>query len=149
MSTTSNALTLSFPRYSIVNACFEGRLYSVTQTCSIDTGLYALYYVYKTASDIFRLLFDLNTTPCHINLRKTFQLVDSDGWDTARLHWLVSHKLLGQVNSDGMYDIKDTITANVFQFVEPLQMYMIKTECLCIACPKPVRFKKNHDISLT
>lgn len=139
---------LPWPRYGIRNAIYGGQVYSVTNTCPLDTGLFVLYYAYKAGTDKFRQLLDNDTLPAFTTLRRTFQLVESDGWTTARLHWLVEYNILKSTNIAHQYDIENTLTEIVFRFVQPMQEYPIQSECTCTFCPKQLRQSRSVDINL-
>ena len=121
----------------------EGQLYSVTNTCPLDTGLFILYHAYKSGGSKFQNLFETDRLPIFTTLRRTFQLVDSDSWDNARLHWLVIHDLLKEKTSNGDYDIENALTEIVFRFVQTIQLYAITSECSCIECPRHFRHMKS------
>ncbi|CAF4464362.1 unnamed protein product, partial [Didymodactylos carnosus] len=108
-------VTIPWPKYSIKNAIFNGTKYSVINTCLLDSALFVLYYAYVSYSNQFRALFDRETKPIYCNLRKTFQLVESDGWDTARLYWLNIHKRLNSptANGNNQYNLFGTVDENV------------------------------------
>ncbi len=142
------SITLSWPQYKIPETIYMNKKYTVTNTCSLDAALFAFYYCYKTSSSEFQKLFDVETTSCHSALRKLFKLVDNDGWNIARLYWLLSNNLLKTINDDGVFDVEHTLYENVLQFVRPMQMYNIKSKCSCSVCPKRIRESKSIDISL-
>ena len=146
---TVNNLQLTWPRYGIRNAIYEGNMFSVTNTCPLDTGLFILYHAYKAASENFRALFESDTLPAFEDIRRTFQLVEGDGWTVGRLYWLVRHGLLKKKNDNCEYDIENTLTEIVFRFVQPMQEYSIRSKCSCAACPKSVRQSTSVDITLT
>lgn len=147
--TTIGNIQLTWPRFGIKNAVFNGEIFSVTNTCPIDTGLFILYHAYKTANQAFRAIFENGTLSCFAKLRQTFTLVETDGWTTARLYWLCTHQLLQQRNEDSLYNIENTLTEMVFRFVQPMQAYTIRSKCSCSQCPKPIRERTSVDIALT
>ncbi len=147
--TKIGSITLPWPQYEIPHTIYMNKRYAVTKTCSLDSALFVFYHGYKIGSSEFRKLFQSDTTRAHTALRKLFMLVDSDGWNIARLQWLLSNRLLNKINDDGVFDVEDTLYENVLQFIRPMQMYNIKTECSCIMCPKRIRENKSIDISLS
>ena len=78
-TTTLGNLNLLWPRYGIKNGVYAGESFSDTRTCSVDTGLFALYHAYRAANDKFRNLLENNTLDVFIALCKTFQRVEDDG----------------------------------------------------------------------
>ena len=108
-----------------------------------------MYHAYKAGTTKFRQLFESVDLPVYETIRRTFQLVDSDGWTSARLYWLLRHNLLTTTNEDGVFDIENTWHNIVFEFVKPMQEYQINSECSCVVCPKRRRQKTSVDISLS
>ena len=141
-------LQLAWPRYGIRNAIHEGKIYSVTNTCPLDTGLFILYYAYKAGTYNFRNLFERDTLEIYGTLRRTFQLVESNDWTIARLYWLTQHNLLEDNNEIRVHDIENTLTEIVFKFIQPMQEHPVRSKCSCDACPKQIRWTTNREISL-
>lgn len=141
-------LNLLWPRYGIKDCRYADELYCVTQTCSIDTALFALYHAYKAGTDKFRNLFESKILNAFVVLRETFQCVEKDGWDIGRLYWLVRHNLLTLKNFDNEYDMENTLTKAVFDMVRPMQEYDVRSVCTCTVCPKRTRQHSSFDITL-
>ena len=145
--TNIGTLQLPWPRYGIRNTAYEGKIYSVTNTCPLDTGLFTLYFAYQTGTSEFRDLFERDTLEIYRTLRRTFQLVESDDWTIARLYWLTTHNLLDN-DERGIHDIENTLTEIVFKFIQPMQKHPIRSKCSCDACPKQIRSITNSDLAL-
>lgn len=126
----------------------EGQSYSITNTCPLDTGLFMLYHAYKSSGLDFQYLFESDRLPVYTTMRRTFQLVETDGWDSARLFWLLTHGLLKNKTQNGEYDLENTITEIVFRFVQSIQIFTITSMCSCAACPKQYRSTNSVDIVL-
>jgi hypothetical protein len=141
-------LHLPWPRYGIRNATYEGKIYSITNTCPLDTGLFVLYYAYRTGTPEFHHLFERDTLEIYITLRQTFQLVESDDWTIARLYWLTTLNLLEDNSDISVHDIENTLTEIVFTFIRQMQEHSVKSKCSCNACPKQIRSTTNFDIAL-
>ena len=137
------------PITGIRNAIHEGKIYSVTNTCPLDTSLFVLYHAYKAGTEKFRDLFERDDLNAIFTIRRTFQLVESDGWVTVRLYWLILHGLLRANSQNYVHDIKNTLTEIVFKFVKSMQEHSTKSKCSCAACPKQIRYGTNVDIALT
>ena len=142
------SLHLTWPKYGINNGIYAGQSFSVTRTCSVDTGLFVLYHAYRVGSDEFRNLFNNNEVNAFAVLRETFQYVESHDWTVARLHWLVQHRLLDAKMTDGRYDLQNTLSKIVFDFVKPMQEFDVSSECTCNVCPKRIRKHSSVDITL-
>ncbi|CAF4643666.1 unnamed protein product, partial [Didymodactylos carnosus] len=80
-TTTVDNLMLTWPSYGIKNALYAGECFSIFNTCPIDTGLFVLYYAYKSGTDKFRNLLEDDTLEAYTFLHRTFQLIESDGWN--------------------------------------------------------------------
>ena len=104
------------------------RVYSVTNTCNIDSPLFSIYVIFRTESNIQNVISNSDKEP-FLSLRKTFALVESDGWDEARLYWLTSHDLLTHQQSN-KHNVYGSIDANVLRFVKnPVQLYKNTSVC--------------------
>ncbi|CAF4028148.1 unnamed protein product, partial [Adineta steineri] len=147
-TTTISSLKLTWPSYGIENATYAGEHYFIFHTCTVDTGLFILYHAYKTQSDDFRNLFLSDTLSIYKIIHRTFQLVDTNGWTTARLYWLTENNILTDKRSDGKYDLMNTMEAIIFQFIKVMQAFPIKSKCTCVVCPKRTCEQINVDITL-
>ncbi|UJR13094.1 hypothetical protein I4U23_000118 [Adineta vaga] len=79
-------LKLTWPSYGIEHTTSAGERFSVVNACSIDTGLFILYHGFKTATGDFHEFLKSNILDAYKLLRHTFQLIETDGWNVARLH---------------------------------------------------------------
>lgn len=123
--TTIGDLRLKFPHYNIAPTFFDGKRYSVSNTCSLDSSLFLLYYIYKSKAEQFRRLFDQNVPVCE-ELRKTFDFVENQDWDIARLYWISTHSNhLDRNKLNQHHDLYATADTNVFQYVREIQKYTI------------------------
>jgi hypothetical protein len=148
-TTTIGNLTLAWPPYGIMNTFYAGEYFSIFHTCPIDTALFVFYYAYKSGTDAFRNLLEDDTLEAYTFLRRTFQLVESDGWTVARLSWLTEKNLLKKKKKNGEYDLKNTLDEIVFRFTKSMQTFPLKSKCTCSACPKPIRNHMSVEIALT
>ena len=132
-------------KYSFV--LFAGRAYSVTNTCNIDAPLFAIYVIFLTepvANDI--ILNSINEP--FLSLRKTFSFVDSDGWDEARLFWLISNGILGH-QSYNDHNAYGSVDGNFLRFIKnPAQLHQHRSICSRWDCPTRERTIKSADIGL-
>jgi hypothetical protein len=90
-------------------------------------------------------LFDPSILVCQ-QLKRTFDLVETQGWDIARIYWVSIHTN----NSDRTqhHDLFATADTNVFQYVRELQKYVMKSKCKSPDCPKPERVLHSVDIAM-
>lgn len=141
-------LKLPFPHYNIGPQFYGGKRYSASNTCSIDSALFLLYYIFKSRSEDFRRLFDPSILVCQ-QLHKTFELVDSAGWDIARIYWISTHTTHPDRDSPTQHhDLFTTADNNVWQYVRELQKYIVKSKCKSLDCVKPVRERHCVDIAM-
>ena len=148
-TTTIGNITLSWPPYGIKNATCAGENFSIYHTCPLDTGLFILYYAYKAGTDEFRNLIASDTLEAYTFLRHTFELIETNGWTVARLYWVIEKQLLKNKDSNGQYDLKDTMDTVVFQFIKSMQSFPFKSKCSCSACPRRMREYTSTHIMLT
>ena len=147
-TTKAGSLNLTWPRYKVCDGVYAEQTFSIINTCSVDTGLFILYHAYKAGTEKFRNLFETDVLDAFISFRRTFQYVDNDNWTTARLYWLVRHELLDKQDGENVYDLLNTMTHVVFNFVRPAQTFEINLECRCVACPKRRRQYLSSNITL-
>jgi hypothetical protein len=99
-------------------------------------------------SEEFRSLIDPNIPVCE-QLLKTFDLVENEGWDIARLYWISIHATGPNRNKlNQHYDLFTTADNNVFQYVRELQKYVINSTCTSKNCPKLALEKRSVDIAM-
>ena len=60
-------------------------------------------------------------------LRQTFQDVDTDGWDVARIYWLLINKIL-KPSDRNMKNLFGSMDENVFRFVKEQQRIIENTD---------------------
>jgi hypothetical protein len=141
-------LQLPFPHFNIKPTFFDGKGYSAVNTCSLDSSLFLLYYIYKSNSEEFRSLFDSNISICK-QLLKTFNLVEEKGWDIARIYWISTHSTHPDRNNNKQHhDLFATADTNVFQYVRELQKHVVKSTCTAPDCPELVQVKHSDNITM-
>jgi len=111
-----------------------GHEYGITDTCNVDSGLFVLYFLFQTDSIMHELIDKMSTEP-YTSLRATFELVDSEGWDSARLYWLLVHKRLDPF-SNSLQSMFGSMDQNVYQFIKGLQRYSVSSLCSRLECPE-------------
>jgi hypothetical protein len=141
-------LQLPFPHFNIGPTFYGNKRYSASNTCSLDSSLFLLYYIYKSNSEEFRSLIDPNIPVCG-QLLQTFNLVENEGWDIARVYWISIHATGPYRNkSNQHHDLFTTADNNVFQYVRELQKYVVKSTCTSTDCPKLLWEKRSVDIAM-
>jgi hypothetical protein len=103
--------------------------------------------MFRTESNIQNIIFNSEKEP-FLSLRKTFAYVESDGWDEARLYWLINQNLLTHQQSN-VHDVYGSVDAHGLRFIKnPLQLYKTKTVCSRQDCPTRERSIVHADIPL-
>ncbi|CAF2901918.1 unnamed protein product [Rotaria sp. Silwood2] len=140
---------ITWPTFGIKNKIFKGRRYSVTitNTCNIDSPLFAMYVMFLTEPMINNIILNSNKEP-FLSLRKTLLLVESDGWDEARLHWLTTHNLLTHRQTIE-HNAYGSVDGNSLRFIKnPAQLYRTNYICSRQNCPTRERISTSADLSL-
>lgn len=147
-------VSLLWPRYNIKSTMFNGTLYTITNTCAMDSVLFVYYFILKTASTLFIDQFNRGSDRIYHIIKKTMGLVDTNGWNVARLYWLTAnHRLSDDSNTarsttEKSYDLFGTVDTNAYQYLRAMQMHVYSTECSSVDCPKQKQTKRNSDIVL-
>jgi hypothetical protein len=103
--------------------------------------------MFRTESNIQNIILNSGREP-FLSLRKTFALVESDGWDEARLYWLATKGLLSRQQSSRL-NVYGSVDGNVLRFIKnPLQLYEKKSVCSRQNCPTRERNIINGDLAL-
>ena len=126
---------------------FSGRTYSVTNTCNIDAPLFAIYVIFSTESVANHIALN-SPNELFLSLRKTLSLAESDGWNEARLYWLISNGILDhQSHSD--HNAYGSVDGNFLRFVKnPAQLHQNRIIYSREDCPTHERTIRSADIDL-
>lgn len=141
-------LQISYPTFEIKSALFKQKRYIVKNTCSLDSSLFLLYYIYKSKSNQYRSLFDRDIHSIK-HLLETFDLIESENWNIGRLYWITTYNRNPKKNDNHLcYNLYDTADANVFQYVREVQLHNIISICESANCPKRVSQNQKSDIAM-
>lgn len=107
---------------------FVGQSYNLHSTCPLDSVLFPLYPINHMDINIVE---EFSTAPSHSShavLAETFRIVDSEGWDQARIHWLLHFNIINPtrrrtVNLFGM------LKESTLQFLCEQQRYSSSAIC--------------------
>lgn len=156
---------LRWPKFQIHNAIFEGKLftiavcsvvenilaikgqsYSIANTCNVDSGLFVLYYLYRTDVTFTQDILDApGDSPC-VLLRKTFDLVETEGWDIARIFWLLTNNRIKK-SGRKIKNIFGSLDENVFRTIKRQQRYSFTKVCSRPECKQKKRTTINTELS--
>lgn len=146
--TTIDKFLISYPKFGINSVKYNGAQYTITNTCSLDSALFLLYYIYKSGSEKYRSLFN-RSIPAVDQLLTTFDLVETKDWDIARLYWITSHS-----GNDRSFDFQRhidlfaTADAHVFKHLQAIQSHTIISHCESSDCPQRSITKVSSILSL-
>ena len=115
------------------------RSYTLTNTCPIDSALFALYFIYRTDTNIASVLDSTPLTSPYSTLVKVFRIVETDGSDAARQSWLYAHGILEKFAQNE--NLFGSVDKQVFQLLKSERHYSYEIECLRAECKKK---KRNH-----
>ncbi|CAF1504788.1 unnamed protein product [Adineta ricciae] len=132
---------IRWPRFGINNVFFKDLYYKLTNTCATDSGLFVLYFIYKTDLDLADIFEDAPSTSPYSSLARVFRIVDTEGWDIARLTWLYINGILDKfARKENLFG---SIDAQVFHFIKEEQRYSYETVCSRPQC----KLKNRHSSS--
>ena len=103
--------------------------------------------MFRTESNIQNIILHAEKEPFQ-SLRKTFALVESNGWDEARLFWLTNQDLLSHQQSNN-HNVYGSVDGNTLRFIKnPVQLYENKSVCSRQDCPTRERNITTGDLPL-
>jgi hypothetical protein len=106
-----------------------------------------MYVMFRTKLNIQNIILNSENEP-FLSLRKTFALVESGGWDEARLHWLTTHGLLDHQQSNE-YNLYGSVDRNTVRCIKnPVQLHKSKSVCSRQDCPTRERTIKNSNLAI-
>lgn len=146
--TTIDKMLISYPTYGIKPTVYNGKRYSVTKTCSLDSSLFLLYYTYKSGSEAYRSLFD-RAIPVIDKLLTTFDTAETKGWDIARLYWITSHMMeSGSHDIIVNVDLFDNANSHALQHLQEIQLYTAVSKCQSSTCPQHTSTRHSKSIAM-
>ncbi|CAF3280764.1 unnamed protein product [Rotaria socialis] len=83
---TISGFTLKWPTFEVKNVMYTGQAYTLYNTCAIDSALFSLYFIYVTDEIISSELKEAAESSPYATLIKTFNIVEKEGWDVARIY---------------------------------------------------------------
>ena len=119
----------------------------MSETCSIDSGLFALYYLYKTDANIAAEFDSATETSVYSTLARTFQISDSDGWDASRIYWLKTLGIL-QSSNHKVISMFGSLDERVFRFVKSGQRHSSLIQCSRPNCKQRERQFSSIDLRI-
>jgi hypothetical protein len=100
--------------------------------------LFALYFLYRTDIEVADELDHAPKTSPYSTLVKVFQLVEKEGWDTARISWLLNFNLLKPTDRQPK-SLFGSVDEQVFCFIKNQQRHSNKITCSRPDCKQRVR----------
>jgi hypothetical protein len=105
--------------------------------------LFALYFLYRTDADVADESINPRSTSPYTTLVKVFQIVEEEGWDAARISWLLNYNLLKPIDRQPT-NLFGALDEQVFRFMKSKQRYTDTT-----TCSRPDRINKERKFSST
>ncbi|CAF2096636.1 unnamed protein product [Rotaria magnacalcarata] len=138
---------IRWPKFQIKNALFEGNSYSLNLTCPLDTGLLVLYFIYQTDTDIEGEIDESPRSSQYSILAQTFKLANREGWDAARIYWLLNHNILKRTDRKEK-SLFGAVDEQVFSFLREQQKYTGRITCSRSDCIKRVRQVSSTELMI-
>ncbi|CAF3432704.1 unnamed protein product [Rotaria socialis] len=142
-----DGLTIRWPKFGLNNVIFEGQSYSLTLTCPIDSALFVLYFLYKTDVSLAGELDDAPQSSPYSKLVETFKIVEKEGWDTARIYWLLTFNILKR-SDRRLKSLFGSVDEQVFCFLKNEQRHSNKIICTRPDCKEKERFYSTTELSI-
>ena len=160
---------LRWPKFEIKDAVFEGEArtntadslvpfiivfavsgqsYSIQNTCNLDSGLFIFYFLYRMDINIEEAMSQAPQGSPYALLAKTFRYVEADGWDSARIFWMLSNGTL-KTTDRKTKDIFGSLDTNVFRFIKQTQRYLRTATCARANCSERERLIINTEVSVS
>ena len=136
-----------FIEYKLFYVHYTGHVYSLIHTCAVDSALFALYFIYLIDANVARHIQDTCTSSPYQILLHTFDLVQNEGWDAGRIHWLLKFNVLKQ-SDQAPKDLFGSVDEYVFNFLKHEQRYTTKITCSRYGCTKKERYCSSTEIDI-
>lgn len=125
----------------------QGHTYSLTNTCPIDSALFALYFIYVTDETISSEFKEAPESSPYSTLVKTFNIVETEGWDAARIYWLINFNIL-KTNHGKSKDLYGSVDEVVCNFLKILQSYTTDIICSRSDCVQKQRKTTSAELCI-
>ena len=121
--------------------------HSFTNTCAMDSALFALYSLYRTNDHIFDELKNQSIDSPFCSLLTVFLLVDKEGWNAARTHWISINNLIKN-STQNKIDMFSSVDQQVFDFIKEAQRHSSEIICSRHDCAEKIRKLSTTEISI-
>jgi hypothetical protein len=102
--------------------------------------------LYRTDINIADEFDNASDTSPYSTLVKIFHIVEKEGWDAARISWLLTHRILK--TSDRKKSLFGSIDEQVFCFLKQAQRHSVKIECSRLQCKEKQRNYTTTELDL-
>jgi hypothetical protein len=113
----------------------------------VDSALFSLYFVYKTDIDVASEFDNAPSTSPYSTLAKVFQMVEKEGWDTARLFWSMHFNILKQTDQKPI-SMFGSLDERVFCFIKNEQRHSNEVTCSRVDCTERQRNFTTTELTL-
>ncbi|CAF2103525.1 unnamed protein product [Rotaria magnacalcarata] len=144
---TISGFTLKWPTFEIKNVMYTGQAYTLYNTCAIDSALFSLYFIYVTDEIISSELKEAAESSPYATLIKTFNIVEKEGWDVARIYWLLKCNIL-KTTGRLMRDLFGSVDELVSSFLKSRQRHSNEIIYSRPDCTKKERKCTSTDLTI-
>ncbi|CAF1408549.1 unnamed protein product [Rotaria magnacalcarata] len=144
---TISGFTLKWPTFEVKNVMYTGQAYTLYNTCAIDSALFSLYFIYVTDETISSELKEAAESSPYATLTKTFNIVEKEGWDAARIYWLLKCNIL-KTTGRLTRDLFGSVDELVFSFLKSRQRHSNEIICSRPDCTKKERKCTSTDLDI-
>ena len=104
----------------------------------MDSALFSLYFIYKTDVAIAAELDYAPSTSAYSTLVQIFGIVDTEGWDAARISWALQFHILRSTDKQPK-SLFGSVDERVFRFIKDAQRHSKQITCERADCPRRQR----------
>ncbi|CAF2080423.1 unnamed protein product [Rotaria magnacalcarata] len=126
---------------------YTGQAYTLYNTCAIDSALFSLYFIYVTDEIISSELKEAAESSPYATLIKTFNIVEKEGWDVARIYWLLKCNIL-KTTGRLMRDLFGSVDELVSSFLKSRQRHSNEIIYSRPDCTKKERKCTSTDLTI-
>ncbi len=109
--------------------------------------MFALYFIYRTDINIAVEFESAPNSSSYSTLVKIFRIVETEGWDAARIAWLLHFNLLKSTDRQPI-SLFGSPDAQVFSFVKDEQRFSYTCSCTRPDCIQKERIFTSTELEI-
>jgi len=113
----------------------------------VDSALFSLYFIYRTDVQIAAEFDSAPSSSPYSTLVEVFRTVETDGWDAARIRWILYLNILRPTDKQPI-SLFGSVDERVFSFIKDAQLYSRQTTCERVDCPRRQRNFTSTELDL-